>query len=223
MDATKQIRDFFEEVSPDFAGSIHPYAARRRGEALSLHAKGDILEVGCGSGAVTTHLARKGRVVAGDVAHGMVRQTCASLRVPGVVFDGCAFPFRDHSFDTVACAEAIYYLNRPLDLIREAHRILRPGGLLALTCMVGFWQRVDRTRIRLGRLGLWIGSEVPPLPNILPQHEVKRGIVELGFALQESRPMILFPSDRLDGLNRWLERTPLGRGAIFWVLTGEKR
>jgi len=38
------------------------------------------------------------------------------------------FPFDDNSFDKVTCVVSIDYLNKPLEVIKEVGRVLRPGG-----------------------------------------------------------------------------------------------
>lgn len=38
-------------------------------------------------------------------------------------------PFPDSSFDAVACAVSVQYLVRPVDVFRDARRVLAPGGL----------------------------------------------------------------------------------------------
>ncbi|KIY94402.1 hypothetical protein MNEG_13561 [Monoraphidium neglectum] len=37
-------------------------------------------------------------------------------------------PFPDASFDVVTNAVSVDYLNRPLEVFREIHRVLKPGG-----------------------------------------------------------------------------------------------
>lgn len=222
MNRSASVRSFFEQASPGFARTVHPYAARRRGEALSERVRGEILEIGCGSGAVTARLMPHGNVVAGDIAFGMARQTKSTLGVHAVVLDGGRLPFREKSFDSVVCAEAIYYLDRPLDLIEEAYRVLRPGGTLALSCMGGLWQSLDRLRILATRLGLRWGSEVPPAPHEVHVRDIRTGLRQAGFGLKAERGVLLAPSVTLHRLNVWLEGTALARMAAFWIFHSEK-
>ena len=44
-----------------------------------------------------------------------------------------SLPFKDESFDAVTCCVSIDYLTRPIDVLRDAARVLRPGGQLVLT------------------------------------------------------------------------------------------
>ena len=42
-------------------------------------------------------------------------------------------PFPDERFDAVTCCVSIDYLVRPIDVLRDAARVLRPGGRLVVT------------------------------------------------------------------------------------------
>jgi SAM-dependent methyltransferase len=42
-------------------------------------------------------------------------------------------PFADDSFDDVVCCVSIDYLTRPLEVFRDARRVLRPGGRFICT------------------------------------------------------------------------------------------
>jgi SAM-dependent methyltransferase len=44
-----------------------------------------------------------------------------------------ALPFDSASFDAVLCCVSIDYLTRPVEVLAEAARVLRPGGMLAVT------------------------------------------------------------------------------------------
>ncbi len=37
-------------------------------------------------------------------------------------------PYEDNSFDVVTNAVSVDYLTRPLEMFREMHRVLKPGG-----------------------------------------------------------------------------------------------
>lgn len=49
-------------------------------------------------------------------------------------------PFEDNSFDLIWCSEVIEHLEDPFHFKKEADRLLKPGGMLALTTPnSGFW------------------------------------------------------------------------------------
>ncbi|GHF66522.1 SAM-dependent methyltransferase [Streptomyces mashuensis] len=104
--------------------------ARLLGPAGSLAGR-DVLEIGCGAAQCSRWLAGQGaRPVALDLSH---RQLQHALRIgtgfPLVEADATALPFADGSFD-LACSAygAVPFVADPVRLMREVHRVLRPGG-----------------------------------------------------------------------------------------------
>ena len=89
-----------------------------------------LLDVGCSSGAFLESARKLGCAV-----HGVEPATRAaeSARSQGLdVFNGTleAARFPDTSFDAATLFEVIEHLVAPIDLLREIHRVLRPGGVL---------------------------------------------------------------------------------------------
>jgi ubiquinone/menaquinone biosynthesis C-methylase UbiE len=94
-----------------------------------------LLEVGCGIGTDLVRFARGGALVTGvdlsqtaiDLARQNVEQhglTAADLRVA----NGEALPYADGSFDHVYAHGVVQYTADPAQMIRECHRVLKPGG-----------------------------------------------------------------------------------------------
>ncbi len=116
----------------------HRLAAR----AAAPHVVGaDVLEIACGQGALTVHLAGAGAasVTAADlssVAVARAAEACAAASLTGVrveVADVQALPYADACFDLVVSCETIEHVPRPAQAVRELARVLRPGGRLVLT------------------------------------------------------------------------------------------
>ena len=42
-------------------------------------------------------------------------------------------PYPDNSFDVVTCVVSIDYLNKPIEVLKEVHRVLRPGGKVIIS------------------------------------------------------------------------------------------
>ena len=42
-------------------------------------------------------------------------------------------PYRDRSFDVVTCVVSIDYLTKPIQILKEVRRVLRPGGRVILS------------------------------------------------------------------------------------------
>ena len=95
-----------------------------------------VLEVACGTGLVTRRLverlAGRGMVVATDlnaamIAHGQTRMA-PGAPVEWRPADGTSLPFPDRAFDAVVCQFGLMFFPDKAAGIREAHRVLRPGG-----------------------------------------------------------------------------------------------
>jgi ubiquinone/menaquinone biosynthesis C-methylase UbiE len=108
-----------------------------------------VLEVGPGNGAVTVPLARlvgpEGRVVCLDLQPAMLKKLRALLARPRnadianvatVCADAEKLPFADGSFDAVLMVEVLGEVPDKAAALRECLRVLRPGGLLAVTEMI---------------------------------------------------------------------------------------
>jgi len=98
----------------------------------------DILEVGCFTGAVSVSLSRLGhRVTANDVGFildDMVLQRFLTEEGVGISrfeLSRQPLPFADESFDVVILHSVIAHLTfNPIPLLRQFHRVLRPGGIV---------------------------------------------------------------------------------------------
>lgn len=98
----------------------------------------DVLEVACGSGQGLGYLAKRARrVIGGDYTENLIRraQRHYRARVPLLLLDAHALPFRPSSFDVVILYEAIYYLAQPEGFLEECRRVLRTKGIV-LICTV---------------------------------------------------------------------------------------
>jgi 2-polyprenyl-6-hydroxyphenyl methylase/3-demethylubiquinone-9 3-methyltransferase len=91
-----------------------------------------ILDVACGAGLVASPVAEAGYSVTGiDLAAGAIE--AARARVDGRslefhVGDAYATGERDASFDAVLLMDMLEHVDRPAEVIREAARVVRPGG-----------------------------------------------------------------------------------------------
>jgi SAM-dependent methyltransferase len=94
----------------------------------------DALDLGCGDGRLTAHL-RAPSLTGADTS--VVALARAARRVHGArlvrVEPDEPLPFDDNAFDLVLCAETLEHVRDVQLLLSEARRVLRPGGMLAVT------------------------------------------------------------------------------------------
>jgi SAM-dependent methyltransferase len=83
-----------------------------------------------------SHLPRQpdgGLVLLGMNAAELAANPMAEEYVLGDLNQNPELPFPDGSFDAVTCCVSIDYLVRPVEVLGEVARVLRPGGLVVLT------------------------------------------------------------------------------------------
>ena len=95
-----------------------------------------LLEVGCGIGTDLVRFAQGGARVTGvDLAETAIDLARKNFALNGVtpeelrVANGEALPYADAAFDVVYGHGVIQYTSNAPQLIRECHRVLKPGGL----------------------------------------------------------------------------------------------
>ena len=113
-------------------------------DALDLAIPSVVLEVGFGQGRTVARLAALGHQVIGiDPSATMVRQARAhnrrAIRAGTVRLDagdGIHLPLDDDIADAALTVHTIYFMDQPATTLAEIARVLRPGGTLALACVV---------------------------------------------------------------------------------------
>jgi ubiquinone/menaquinone biosynthesis C-methylase UbiE len=130
--------------SPFYRHYHHAFLSRL--EALGRGAC--VLELGCGLGHDGLEMLRAGlKVAATDIAPGSLAEARRLHCENGfgddsthLLMDAESLPFADGAFDGVLLVAALHHLPDPARALAEAHRVLKPGGLLVLGTEPNNWQ-----------------------------------------------------------------------------------
>ena len=111
-------------------------------EKLSVKADDHILEIGFGTGKLIKNIARKletGSIEGVDLSATMVeiaeRKNARNIKEGKVIVrfgDFGEMDYQDHSFDKICSTNTIYFWTHPDKYIEKIHKLLKPGGFLAL-------------------------------------------------------------------------------------------
>jgi ubiquinone/menaquinone biosynthesis C-methylase UbiE len=115
-----------------------------------------LLDLGCGAGRHAFEAARRGaEVVALDTDQGELERVCSvaaamaeagEIQAPASITaasgDATAMPFPDGTFDLVIAAEVLEHIPADQGALNEISRVLRPGGIAAVTVPAWFPERI---------------------------------------------------------------------------------
>jgi SAM-dependent methyltransferase len=134
-----------------------------------------VLDLGCGDGRLSAEL-DAAELTAADVSLTALER--ARRQLPGAriveLEPDAPLPFDDGAFDLVLCAETIEHVRDVQLLLSEVRRVLRPGGVLALT---------TPANPPLGRPA----DPLSPHLRFFTRRSLRRILRELGFEVESLR------------------------------------
>jgi SAM-dependent methyltransferase len=204
-----------------------------------------VLEVGCGSGAILSDLDTGAAVHGLDNDPGRLAQ--ARRHAPQAKLacaDALRLPYTSGVFDITFCHFLLLWVGNPLQALQEMKRVTRPGGSVLALAEPDYTARVDRPD-ELATLGRWqteslvrqgadpaVGSRLPELfrqAGIRPvesgslhrnkQHTPGPAGRELEWTVLEADLAGMLPAEEIQRLKR-LDEAAWGRGErILFVPT----
>lgn len=159
---------------------------------LQVEENGSVLELACGTGILTRvlrdRLPATVRMIATDLNEPMFQKAAAKFGQGEAVewqqADACSLPFVGGMFDAVVCQFGIMFVPDKALAAREAHRVLKPGGLF----LFNVWDAIEHNelcRIAHETISSYFDKDPPAFYQVPfgyhDQREIKRVLEEAGF------------------------------------------
>ena len=125
----QQAATYDKDIKGQHARSLYPVLL----EKLSHIPFQSALDLGCGTGEMLKLILQEdvGKELYGiDLSEKMLHVAKSKLpeQVKLLLGDSEVLPFSDNTFDVVYCNDSFHHYPAPMNVLREVHRVLKPGG-----------------------------------------------------------------------------------------------
>jgi ubiquinone/menaquinone biosynthesis C-methylase UbiE len=144
----------------------HNTIYKRVAKALNLQPEDSLLEVACGGGRFLKDYASRVHSVAGiDLSDVQIKM--AKWRLRGRIAAGTAkivqgdasqLPWDDNSFSVATTMGSFIGFPKPLESLKEMHRVLRPGGKAVVSIEYNAEDGKDHSK-EIEKYGMWVWTE----------------------------------------------------------------
>jgi SAM-dependent methyltransferase len=153
-----------------------------------------VLDLGCGDGTYGIRAFEAGALVVGlDISIAMlraahIRAVARAARVRWIQGLIGVLPFATNAFDLVIAVGALCFSHDPSGAIREAARVLRPGGSLVVGELgkCSCWAASRRIRA-------WLGSKTWSAARFWSVRELRSTVTEAGLQFEGARCCVYYP------------------------------
>lgn len=154
---------------------------------------GRILDVGCGTGGSLIEMQRlfgeKYEVAGIDVVQLQIDLTVARLKEYGVqaevsLYDGVNIVYPDASFDAIYTSDVLGHVQDVGAWLTELHRVLKPGGVLAMFSESALG-RAALVRNYLLKRGVNVDPHAPFHISLFGKNELRQRITAAGFVIEK--------------------------------------
>ena len=204
--------------------SVFEPLARMLVERVALCPGQRVLDVACGTGALTRQVAPvlgpAGSIVGVDLNSGMLEVAREHTPTDGAPVewrqgDAASLPCPDGDFDVVLCQQGLQFFPDKLRALQEMHRVLKPAGIVGI-CV---WRAIEQSPCHLAiaeALRRHVSPEVAQRfqapfnfsdPGLLNETMARAGFREIEIQVDVLRRHLLPPSESVPGL---LASTPVG-------------